>query len=146
MCLSEHASSVGGGLPCCCRLCFSPCQPRLAPAAWPGNAQPLSPGMMPRWQRMLSTGGQVACVSGQRALQALVCGYKQDSGLPVRPTISGCTVRMQAVKREADKAWACVQAECQSLLAELLAAPSLRTFTRAAARPGDLGAGQLMHA
>ena len=89
----------------------------------------------------------VCQVRGRCRLKSVMCGFKQDSGLLVRRTISGCTVWLQAVKREADKAWACVQAECQSLLAELLAAPSLRTFTRAAARPGDDPvAGGMMHA
>lgn len=37
---------------------------------------------------------------------------------------------MQAVKREAEAAWACLQTECQALLADLLAAPSLQSVPR----------------
>ena len=46
-----------------------------------------------------------------------------DKGAPGDPTVGGSP---QAIRRECEHAWECMQSECQALLAEVLAAPSLQ--------------------
>ena len=46
-----------------------------------------------------------------------------DKGQPGDPTVGGSP---QAIRRECEHAWECMQSECQALLAEVLAAPSLQ--------------------
>ena len=53
----------------------------------------------------------------------------ESRGVTGDPTAGGSP---QAVRRECEAAWACMQSECQALLADILAAPSLQ----AAVRPG----------